>query len=463
MKRPSAKTIAFTFRVLLGVVLLLIGSSVFQMLKSTAKELETTDPADRTIRVQVMVAEQVTLSRQWRGFGTTMAEDTADVPARVGAPVQDIPDGIEVGRVVRLGQTIAQLDATDFEQEKEATAAQLAEIDAALAQLAVDTQRLSEQLALEEEEVGIAQDEYDRQLGYLENERAVQQDVDRAQRALLAARRQRLATEQAIDGLVPRKSTLDAQRRTLAARHATAVENVNRCEIKSPMDGIIEVLDIEEDENVAPGQRIARIIDPRIIEVPLQLPASARREVEVGNTVSITMRNLPHDCPPWTAEVTRIGISNDTATRTFTAYARLEQADTALSQIATGGGVQRMPVGAFVASTLTTNDAVPRWVVPARAIREGRVRLIVDSTIRSRAVRSLFEYEGELPQLGLPDTQWVVLETELEPGELIVVNASVSVLDGQYVEPIFPGAEHRAADADTGGAEPSEPDDGAQP
>src|SRR5690606_25624253 len=132
-------------------------------------------------------------------------------------------------------------------------------------------------------------------------------------------------------------AALDAQRQGLAARLATAVKNVERCTVTSPMDGIIEAIDVEEGENLTPGQRVARIVDPRIIEVPLQLPASARNEVEVGNTVSITMRNMPPDCPPWVAPITRLGIHNDTQTRTFTAYARLDQTDTSLAQIATGG------------------------------------------------------------------------------------------------------------------------------
>ncbi|MEM9414329.1 MAG: HlyD family efflux transporter periplasmic adaptor subunit [Planctomycetota bacterium] len=458
MKRPSPKMIALAFRVFLGLACLMVGGAVYQALENTAKQLETTDPADRTLHVQVMPAQRVEIARQWSGYGETMPKHNADVPARVGTTVLTIPEDIEVGYAVTQGQILAQLDSTNFQQDLDAATAQLAEVDASLAQLEVDTARLNEQLAIEQEEVRIAQDEYDRQLGYLESDRAVQQDVDRAHRALLAAKRQVLATNQAIDGLAPRRSALDAQRQGLAARQATAQSNVDRCTITSPMDGIIEALDIEEGENLMAGARVARIVDPRVIEIALQLPASARYDVEKNNRVQVTTRHLPPDCPPWQATIERLGSSNDTATRTFTAYALLEQPDTALSQIASGGGVQRLALGAFVMASVTTNDIQPRWVVPARAIRDGRVRLVAENTLTSRAVTVLFEHEGPLPQLGLPDTQWVVLSTPLEPGELVVVNASVSILDGQRVEPVVMPLDGETADDNEAAAREAAPD-----
>ena len=135
MKLPAPKFLAFVFRLALGLFLLIIGIGVFFGLKNAAPELETADPGDRTLRVQVFEATAVVLPRQWRGFGTTRAKDTTDVPTRVGTTVVDIPDDIEVGRVVTQGQVLAELDAADFERELEVTTAQLAELDAAIAKL----------------------------------------------------------------------------------------------------------------------------------------------------------------------------------------------------------------------------------------------------------------------------------------------------------------------------------------
>lgn len=450
MKLPAPKVLAFVFRLVLGLALLVIGLGIFTALKMATPELETADPADRSLRVQVFPARPVVLPRQWRGFGTTHARDTADVPTRVGTTVVDIPEDIEVGRVVTKGQVLAELDATDFKRELEVTTAQLGELDAQLAQLEVDGQRLAERLDLEQEDRRIAREEYERQVREFEARRASQQDVDRTLRAVNAADRQISATRQAVDALVPQRMALDAQREGLVARQATAQLNVDRCTVYSPMDGILEAIDVEEGENLTPGQRVARVLDPRWVEVRLQFPASASGEVQAGNAVTITTRNRPADCPPWETTIDRFSGSHDSATRTFAAYALIDQTGLSLRQIASGGGVHRMPIGAFVASTLTTDDAEPRWVVPARSIREGRIRLVVDGKVVSRPVEMAYEYEGDLSgALGLPDTQWVVLATPLNEGEQVVVSASVSVLDGQRVTAILPGEVPEPATTET--------------
>ena len=453
MKLPAPKSIAIAFRALLCLLLLAAGGGVFVALKSAAPELETTDPQDRAIRIHVLETRQVSLPRQWRGFGTTVAKHTVEIPSRVGATVVSIPDEIEVGRVVTAGQVLAQLDPGDFQREADTSRAQLAEAEATIAQLDVDLHRWTEQLALEEQDIRLAEEELGRQQGFFDNGRASQQDLDRARRSLLNAQRAAVATHQSIDAVTPRRLALEAQRDGVHTRLAIAEENVVRCTIRSTLDGVIEALDVEEGEHVTAGERIARVTDPRLIEVPVMLPGSARNDIEVGNTVSISTRSLPHDCEPWQSQVARIAIQNDPDTRTFTAYALLDQTQTALSQIAAGGGVQRIPVGAFVSTTLLSNDTRPRWVVPARSIREGRIRLVEDGRVTSRSVNILYEYEGAVDGFGVPDTQWAVIDATDPPlrgGELLIVSASVSVLDGQHVVAVLPKPSPPAG-AGTGG------------
>jgi len=436
MKGLPPKTIALGFRIFLALFFLAVGGGLFSALKNHGPVSPEAEDDRPPLRVMVMEARQVVLARQWAGYGTTQAKNPTDVPTRVGTTVVEIPDDIEVGRTVEAGQVLAILDATDFESEAATIAAQLEEIEAALAQIAIDASRLEERLALEREDARIARTEYERQVGYLDSGRATQQDVDRSHRLMLNANRAIIATEQSIDGIAPRRATLSAQRSGLSARLETAKLNVARCTITSPIDGIIDAFGLEQGENLTPGQTVARIIDPRTLEIPLQLAASAYSQVKVGNTVRITARNHPPECEPWTATITRIGGSNDPQMRTITVYAELDQSATPLAQFAAGGSIRNLPVGAFVLFTLTTDDREPRWVVPARAIRSDRIRLITDSEISSRPVTSAFNYEGALPQLGLPDTQWIVLSSELTEGEQIVVSASISVLDGQRVEAV---------------------------
>ncbi|MEM9111166.1 MAG: HlyD family efflux transporter periplasmic adaptor subunit [Planctomycetota bacterium] len=444
MKKPSAKTMALLIRTLVGLILLASAVWLAGYLYETKPEVSKSDLQELSITVQVMRVEPVEVARQWRGYGTTRAKDTADVPARIGATVVTLPKEIEVGRIVKAGQTIAELDPTDFQNTFNAAEKRIAEAGAVIKQLETELASLKKRLVVEEQDTELARAEYRRQLDRKQTGAATQTDIDRAQRTLLTAERSVIATQQQIDAIPPRVLGVEAQQAVAKADRDTAKANLTRTTIVSPIDGIIEMLDIEVGENLAPGQRVARIIDPRIIELPLQLPASARSFVKTGNAVTLTTRSHPDDCPPWEATISRLGIA-DNPTRTFTVFAEVDQTRIPLRNFAEGTGPYKLSAGAFTLAKLDTAEATPQMIVPARSIQEGRIRTVVDGKVVGRAVNVAFDLEGTFPGFGVEDTQWVVLEEPLEPGTLVVLSASMTILDGQKVEPKITNAKPAVA------------------
>ncbi|MBX2850498.1 MAG: HlyD family efflux transporter periplasmic adaptor subunit [Phycisphaeraceae bacterium] len=433
MKKFSPKTIALLVRTLVGLLLLISAGSLMAYLIATKPQVSKSDLAEQSVAVQVMRIEPVEVARQWRGYGTTQAKDKADVPARVGATVVTLPDGIEVGRVVRAGQTLAELDSTDFSNALNAAEKRIAEAEAVLEQLTTEQASLKKSLAVEKQDYELARADYERQVERRNSGAATASDVDRAQRTLLNTERAVIATQNQLDVIPPRRLGIEAQQAAATADRDTAKANLARTTITSPIDGIIEMLDIEVGENLAPGQRVARIIDPRVIELPLQLPASARSYVATGNSVTITTRSHPDDCPPWNATITRLGIA-DSPTRTITAFAEVDQSRIPLRNFAEGTGPYKLSAGAFTLARLDTADPQQQTIVPARSIQEGRIRTVVDGQVVGRTVDVAFDLEGAYPQYGTEDTQWVVLKEPLEPGTLVVLSASMTILDGQRVE-----------------------------
>lgn len=457
MKLPllnDPKTMALVLRTLVGLLLLAGAGALVGVLVRTAPTIETED-RPRSLRVPVMAVQQVELPRQWRGFGTVEADRQADVPARVGATVKHIPEGVEVGRVVTAGDLLVQLDDSDFVKDRDAAAQRIEEVKAQLEQLLVEETRLTERLAIEQQDVELARAEYERQVDRRAQGAASVTDVERAQRSLLQAERVVLEVRQAIDAIAPRRLGFEASRAGAEAQRDLAQQNVDRATIKAPMDGILAALDVEENENVQPGSRVARIVDPRVIEVPIQLPASARSGIGVGDPATVFSRSHPPDCT-WSATVTRVGAFNDPE-RTFTVFARIDQRGVPLSAFAGGASDQQVLVpGMFVTARLQTTTSGPRWIVPARSVQEGRVRLVRGRHVESRPVTIAYDYEGKFPQLGVTDDQWLVLNEGFEAGDLIVLSASLSILDGQEV--IAVGTDGRVAN---GNGEAS--DDVAQP
>lgn len=435
MNKPSGKTLSLIVRTLVGLVLLVCAAMLAKFLYETKPQVSKSDLQDQSVAVQVMRVEPQDVARQWRGYGTTQAKDTADVPARIGATVINLPDDIEVGRIVKAGQTIAELDATDFKNTLDAAEKRIAEAKAAIQQLASEKKSLNDRLVLEEQVIELAKQDYQRQVDRFDAGSASPTDVDRAKRAVLVAELSLELIQQQLDALPSRLAGIEAQQAAATADRDTAKANLKRTTITSPIDGIIEMLDIEFGENLAPGQRVARIIDPRIIELPLQLPASARSYVATGNSVTVTTRSHPEDCPPWNAKITRLSVA-DNPTRTFAAYAEVDQSKIPLRNFAEGTGPNyKLNAGVFTLAKLDTAEPEPRTILPARSIQEGRIRTVIDGKIVGQTVDVAFDLEGSYPSFGIEDTQWVVLKEPLEPGTLVVLSASMTILDGQKVEP----------------------------
>ncbi|MEL7089083.1 MAG: hypothetical protein AAGL98_11685, partial [Planctomycetota bacterium] len=84
--------------------------------------------------------------------------------------------------------------------------------------------------------------------------------------------------------------------------------------------------------------------------------------------------------------------------------------------------------------TVSADRKTPRFVVPRSAVRAGRIQIVEDGQLVSRAVEIDFNLSGPQPALGLRDDQWAVIaDGVLQDGDLVVANASTRLADGTEV------------------------------
>lgn len=426
------------------LALVALGAGVFAALVATSPEVAMVSREAAAREVLVFVAEPVPVRRQWRGYGTAEADVSADVPARVTATVAAVPPGVKEGTDVEPGQVLVRLDPTDFERRVEQAEQSLAAIGAQLAQLAAEEQSLRERLPIEEEDVRIAERERERVRVVVERGAGNPQDLDAADRNVLAARRNRWQVTQQVAQLEARRAALGAQQSAQRAALRAAREDLTRTRIVSPIAGRLQAVPVKAGENVREGDVVARVANVDVIEVPLALPASARGSIRVGDNALIRAASAPELC--WPATLDRVSPEDDPATRTMTAYLEVDQREAAAS----GGGPLLHP-GRFVEAMVTSADAEPRWVVPRRSVRSGRVFIVEGGVLRSVPVEVDFALEGSLERgPALPDEQWAVLAdasagAALAEGALVVVTASSLLADGERVTPIVAGSGPTAA------------------
>jgi RND family efflux transporter MFP subunit len=372
-----------------------------------------------------MQARAVPVRRQWQGFGTARARDEADIPAEVAAVVVEIPARIEVGASVEQGELLCRLDDTDFVAQQEISTQRISDIEAQQDQLAFEESSWKRRVELAEQDVALAEADFERVQQAFARQAARQREVDQVKQAWLAAVRVEVAAREQFDRIAPRRSQLQAQMAEQKAALRLATKNVERCKITSPLTGIIASGDIEVGESVAPGQRIGYIVSLAHVEVPLRLPSSARPEVAVGDEVMLSSDDPANQS--WVGEVTRISPADDASTRTMAVYVELEQDPE---------DPGRLAPGRFVMGTVVSRHAELRFVVPRRSLLGDRLLVVEDGVVRSRTVNVDFHVQGQFEQLGVVAEQWAVLVEPLTDGSKVVVNAARSLSEGLRVEPI---------------------------
>jgi multidrug efflux pump subunit AcrA (membrane-fusion protein) len=418
------------------LIVLIIGSGVYAILYSNRKETPRSEGDEIAPRVQVIRIERTPVARQWDGYGSARAMESSDVPSRVTATVRSIPETVLEGAFVNQGDLLVQLDDSDFARQAEVTEHSIEDLTAQLARLVIDEQSWIERRTLAEERTALARAEYERVRTARERGGAKDREVDLAREKLVAAMNDQITVETECEKIAPQRTGLEAQRAALNAQLRLMNLSIARCRIESPLEGVLQAVDVEVGENLNPGQRVARVVSLKHIEAPLRMSSSARSTIRLGDAV--TIRSTGVDDLSWTSTITRIAPEDDEMNRTMTIFVEIEQDPTAPGLLTPGR---------FVRAVVETEIERPRWIVPRRAIREDRVLMVEDNRIVSRTIHPDFRIEAELPQYGIDDRQWVVVRDELPEGALLVVNPTQRLVDGLQVQVVEMNPMRAADDA----------------
>lgn len=434
------KSASILFRLVVGVGVLALAAAIFAFLVGTRPEPIQKTFTPPVVTVRTIAATPVPVARTWEGYGTARAMEAADVAAQVSARVIERPQGMRAGAAVAVGDVLVRLDPTDFEQRVRWSEGQIAAWEAQLAALEVEERRLAERLEIAQEQERIEQGELDRLLAASERGAGAPTEVERRRATLLGVRRDLALLGQELESLPPRRAQLRAQIEAERANLRMAQENLERTTVRAPIGGVLQELEADVGELLAVGTPIARVVDLARVEVPLQLPAGARGEVRVGDEVEL--RAGPEG-PTWPGRVLRLAPEIDPRTRTFGAFAVVEQS---------GEGDLLYP-GQFVIGRVVSARAEPRVLVPRRAV-DGDAVMVLGEAAEAGAVRArrveiepLFNLEGRYPALDGAETQWTAIAGGLEAGQRIIISNLDELRPGTLVRPAASPVENGAASA----------------
>jgi RND family efflux transporter MFP subunit len=423
----TSRFISFLTRSAVSVFLILLSIGLFAMLVSTKPELAISS-GDRSLpAVIVLEAQKIPIARRTIGYGTAEAIGHAEVSAQVTSTVLVLPPSASVGLKVKKGDLLVELDPNDYEQNvlRAQLAVNSAQTDREL--LSIERSAAEERADIAKQDQALADAELARVTEAALKGAAKQREVDLIKQKALAAASSAVNAKELADRFPSREEILSTTIQSRKAELQLAEENLRRCKILSPIDGVLQEVDVRVGEHVVNGTRIAKIVNSTRIEISLRLPSYARSYVQVHDSVSF--RSAGFGKRYWNAYVSRIAPEDDSQTRTMVVYVDVEQ---------NASSPTRIPSGLFVRGEVhNASRATLRWAVPRRAIRDDRVMVVRDNVLRSIPVVIDFAYSGTLEQLGLPDVDWAILETPLVEGDLIVVDPGGSLRDGMGVRALL--------------------------
>lgn len=396
---------------------------IFVALASTRPLPGASENRAQRIGIGVFQPTLVNVPRQWIGFATVRALESVDVPARVGATVVELAQNAKPGAAIAAGQFLVQLDDQDFRRAVEAANQQLAALDAQLGTVLVEEEGLGKRLALAIEDAQLVRADEARTRVVVESGAASNRELDRARQMSIVAERAQLTLQEAINQIPPRRLALLAQVEVQRTARANAQASLERCRISSPIAGVLQRFPLEVGESVSPGQVVARVVNPAIVEIPIHLPASSRASVRVGDPVDYEIVGQVER--RGTSTVARIEPEDDPIERTTTVYLEVAQgADAAL----------RIAPGAFAQATVSSRDSDMRMVIPRRSTRAERVLELVGGKLVQRDVDVSHAFHGSIPGSGVTDLDWLVLREPLPAGITIALDGGRSVVPGAVFE-----------------------------
>lgn len=217
-----------------------------------------------------------------RGFDVSKTTLDIDLSGTV-VPFRELNVGAEVvgrvvfkdpncrqGRYVTKGQVLFRIDPQDYELEVQRLAKMLEQDYASLRELDQEVANIQKSKDVTDEEIALHDAELER-LRKLPEKFVSETELDNVKRARLASVTQQVMLQNQIDLAQKRKVRLEAAEKLAETQLKKAKLDLARCEIVSPVDGVIVKDFVESDSFIQRGSTLVTIEDTGNVEVSCSL------------------------------------------------------------------------------------------------------------------------------------------------------------------------------------------------
>jgi RND family efflux transporter MFP subunit len=423
-------------------VALVIGADAFK------KPPERVDVRELAVNVRTINAPNVAVIPKVVGYGIIRPGRVWQALAKVSGPVVSVHPDLKAGGFIRAGAELLRIDPAEYELA-------IAQIDSELAFFEVKARGSQLLLDIEKKSIALQRRDLERKQLLLRKGTGTQVAVESAQRALLLAE----AKAQALRNTL---TQIEADRKVLSARRATADLNLERTTIEAPFDiRVTEVL-TETTQYANKGQVLVTADGMASAEVTAHIPIGRLRPLVQGTAgagwfqptaaavtggpfgldAKVRVRRL-HGDVEWPARVVRISESIDPQTQTIGIIVAVD------SPFVTAEPGRRplLQRNMFVEVVLTGRPLENQIVMPFSALHQGRAYVVSDDLrLEIRSVKIKFQ-----------QARYVVIEDGIRPDETVVVGDLVPAIEGMLLKPMNDERMTRRIATEAQGHEPESP------
>jgi HlyD family secretion protein len=281
---------------------IIYGAVAFLLIGGVSYGLSRLRPAAPTVDRATIWTDEVKrgpMLREVHGLGTLVPEDIRWIPAQTNARVEKIVMRPGVDAVVKPNSVILELSDPQVQRDVLDAQFQLkgAEADFANLKVQVNSQLMNQKSA----EAAVRSDYEQSRLQHDVDVKLLKEGIQSSHieelsrvkeeqlkiRLQLEEERTRVATDSASAQLAAQEAKVEEQR----ALYALKKSQYDALHVRAGMNGVLQLVPVEEGQQVVAGAQLARVADPKRLKAEIKIPETQAKDVVVGQKATIDTRN----------------------------------------------------------------------------------------------------------------------------------------------------------------------------
>ncbi|MEM8735137.1 MAG: efflux RND transporter periplasmic adaptor subunit [Planctomycetota bacterium] len=203
--------------------------------------------------------------------GVVVPYRTIQLATQINGRVAYKSDACRIGRAVKTGDLLLRIEKEDYELEVRRLTEEVRQAEATLSELEAEIATTENQIATAQKQLDLEQRQVQRSNDLVAKQITSAAEVDDARRA-------ELNSQNALQMLLDQKTLQQTRRSRLESAQALGEANLDRAklalsrtEIRSPIDGVVVLENVEEDGYVQQGSPVITLQDSSQLDVSIKL------------------------------------------------------------------------------------------------------------------------------------------------------------------------------------------------